>query len=67
MDLLVATPGRLIQLMNSKHIDLSHVKYFIIDEADRMLDIGFVPQLQEIEDSLPQERETAMFSATFPE
>ena len=45
VDVMVATPGRLIALSNSRHVDLSHVKYFIVDEADRMLDMGFFPQL----------------------
>ncbi|MCB1981299.1 MAG: DEAD/DEAH box helicase, partial [Rhodoferax sp.] len=64
-DVLVATPGRLIDLMQQRHVDLSEVEVFVLDEADRMLDIGFLPDLQRILSFLPKQRQTLLFSATF--
>jgi ATP-dependent RNA helicase RhlE len=49
----VATPGRLIQFINENHVALHNVKYFILDEADRMLDMGFMPDVQKIVEKLP--------------
>lgn len=65
MDILVATPGRLLDHVQNRTVDLSHVQIFILDEADRMLDMGFMPDLRRIIELLPVERQTMMFSATF--
>lgn len=66
VDVLVATPGRLLDLMNQKYVDLSHVKMFVLDEADRMLDMGFSPDVKKIMAKLPEIRQTLLFSATIP-
>ncbi len=66
-DIAICTPGRLLSLMNIYHIDFSGVKYFILDEADRMLDMGFYDDIMAIVRQLPKERQTIMFSATMPE
>lgn len=66
IDILIATPGRLLDLMNQKIVDLSHVSYFVLDEADRMLDMGFIHDVHKIVDTLPQKRQTLLFSATMP-
>ncbi len=63
-ELLVATPGRLLDLMNQKLIDLSHVVHFVLDEADRMLDMGFVHDVRRIVQTIPVARHTLFFSAT---
>ena len=65
-DILVATPGRLIQHLTLGYLDLSQVEFLILDEADRMLDMGFLPDLQRIINHLPEDRQTLMFSATMP-
>ncbi|MDR0982171.1 MAG: DEAD/DEAH box helicase [Culturomica sp.] len=65
-DIIIATPGRLITLLDMHDIDLSGVHYFILDEADRMLDMGFHDDIMKIVNKLPQERQTIMFSATMP-
>ena len=65
-DIVIATPGRLLSLMNIYNIDFSGVKYFIIDEADRMLDMGFYDDIMAVVNRLPKERQTIMFSATMP-
>lgn len=65
-DVVIATPGRLIAHLQLGGIDLSKVKYFILDEADRMLDMGFFDDIMQIVKHLPQERQTLMFSATMP-
>jgi len=65
-DVVIATPGRLISHLNLSEIDLSHVRYFILDEADRMLDMGFFDDIMLIVNRLPKERQTIMFSATMP-
>ena len=65
-DLLVATPGRLLDLMEHGHVTLEHVKVFVLDEADRMLDMGFWPSVRRIVSELPRERQTLLFSATIP-
>ncbi len=67
VDILVATPGRLIDLMNQGHISLNSIKYFVLDEADRMLDFGFLPEIKRILSRLPEKKQTALFSATMPE
>ncbi|MEQ8790936.1 MAG: DEAD/DEAH box helicase [Pirellulaceae bacterium] len=66
VDILVATPGRLLDLMQQRHINLSAVDVLILDEADQMLDMGFLPPLRKIVASVPQNRQTLMFSATMP-
>ena len=65
-DVVIATPGRLIAHLNLGYVDLSKVSYFILDEADRMLDMGFYDDIMQIVKYLPQERQTIMFSATMP-
>lgn len=64
--LVVATPGRLLDLMSQGHIDLSHLEYFVLDEADRMMDMGFLPDLKRIIRCLPDQRQSLFFSATLP-
>lgn len=65
-DVVIATPGRLIAHIANSGIDLSHVGYFILDEADRMLDMGFFDDIMKIVKQIPQQRQTIMFSATLP-
>ncbi|MEP7195734.1 MAG: DEAD/DEAH box helicase [Saprospiraceae bacterium] len=65
-DIIVATPGRLLDLMSQGHIDLRSVKIFVLDEADRMLDMGFVNDVKKIIARLPKQRQTLFFSATMP-
>lgn len=66
VDIIVATPGRLLDQMNVLNIDFSYIQYLILDEADRMLDMGFLPDVTKIIKSLPQKRQTLLFSATLP-
>lgn len=65
-DMLIATPGRLISHLSLNNVDLSRVSFFILDEADRMLDMGFKDDIMQIVKALPKERQTIMFSATMP-
>ena len=65
-DVVIATPGRLLSHLNLGYVDLSHVSYFILDEADRMLDMGFFDDIMQIVKQMPKERQTIMFSATMP-
>ncbi len=65
-DVVIATPGRLLSHMNVYKVDFSAVKYFILDEADRMLDMGFFDDILKIVSQLPKQRQTIMFSATMP-
>jgi ATP-dependent RNA helicase RhlE len=67
VDILVATPGRLIDLMQQKAVRLDHTKRLVLDEADRMLDMGFVRDVMKIVDRLPKHRHTLLFSATMPD
>lgn len=67
IDVLIATPGRLLDLMNQKFINLSNIKRFILDEADRMLDMGFITDVTKIISKLPKNRHTSLFSATIPD
>ncbi len=66
VDIIVATPGRLMDQNKVINIDFSNVDYFILDEADRMLDMGFLPDIRKIISWLPKERQTLLFSATMP-
>jgi ATP-dependent RNA helicase RhlE len=66
IDLVVATPGRLLDLMNQGHITLTSVEFFVLDEADRMLDMGFIRDIKKIVGFLPARRQTLLFSATMP-
>lgn len=66
-DVLIATPGRLISHLSLGNVDLSRVSFFILDEADRMLDMGFSDDIMQIVKYLPKERQTIMFSATMPQ
>lgn len=67
IDILVATPGRLLDLINQGFISLKQVKYFVLDEADRMLDMGMIHDVRKIITYLPKERQTMCFSATMPD
>ena len=66
IDVLVATPGRLLDLMGQRELKLSHVEFFVLDEADRMLDMGFVRDVRKIVATLPAQRQSLLFSATMP-
>jgi ATP-dependent RNA helicase RhlE len=66
VDILIATPGRLLDLMNQGFISLRDVEIFVLDEADRMLDMGFIHDVKRIISSLPQKRQSLFFSATMP-
>ena len=65
LDVLVATPGRLLDLQQQKHVDLSKVEILVLDEADRMLDMGFIHDIKKILRVLPEKRQNLLFSATF--
>lgn len=65
-DVVIATPGRLLSHLSLGYVDLSHVSYFVLDEADRMLDMGFYEDIMQVVKLLPKERQTIMFSATMP-
>jgi len=67
IDILVATPGRMLDLMNQKYINLGHIEMFVLDEADRMLDMGFLHDMKKIIAKLPASRQTLLFSATMPQ
>ncbi len=66
IDVLVATPGRLLDLMNQRHVDISKIQLFVLDEADRMLDMGFVHDVKRVISKLPAKRQSLFFSATMP-
>ena len=66
-DVIIATPGRLISHISLGNVDLSKVSFFILDEADRMLDMGFSDDILQIEKHLPKDRQTILFSATMPQ
>ncbi|MGW7455565.1 DEAD/DEAH box helicase [Streptomyces sp. NPDC054787] len=66
VDVIVGTPGRLLDLAGQKKLDLSHVKALVLDEADEMLDLGFLPDVEKIMGYLPVKRQTMLFSATMP-
>jgi ATP-dependent RNA helicase RhlE len=65
-DILIATPGRLLDLINQKVITLEHIRHFVLDEADRMLDMGFIHDIKRLLPLLPKQRQTLFFSATMP-
>lgn len=67
VDILVATPGRLLDLMEQGYVDLRNVEVFVLDEADNMLDMGFIHDIRKIIPKLPRQRQTLLFSATMPE
>ncbi len=66
IDILVATPGRLLDLMQQGHVNLRDIKFLVLDEADRMLDMGFVHDVKRIISKLPAKKQTLFFSATMP-
>jgi ATP-dependent RNA helicase RhlE len=66
IDILVATPGRLIDLIDQRLVSLAQIEFFVLDEADRMLDMGFIEPIRRIAALLPKERQTMLFSATMP-
>src|SRR4051794_7521493 len=66
VDVVVGTPGRLLDLVNRRALDLSHVKVLVLDEADEMLDLGFLPDVQKLLSKTPETRQTMLFSATMP-
>ncbi|MEM9752597.1 MAG: DEAD/DEAH box helicase [Planctomycetota bacterium] len=66
VDVVIATPGRLMDLMNQGFVDLSAIQTFVLDEADRMLDMGFIHDIKKISAELPKQRQTLFFSATLP-
>ena len=64
VELIIATPGRLLDLMQQRHGDFSHLQFLVLDEADRMLDMGFLPDIRRIIRAMPRKRQTLLFSAT---
>ncbi|MFM7022422.1 MAG: DEAD/DEAH box helicase [Flavobacteriales bacterium] len=66
VDILIATPGRLLDLMNQRWVKLNDINFFVLDEADRMLDMGFINDVKKVISHLPQKRQTLFFSATMP-
>lgn len=66
VDVVVGTPGRLLDLVKQKHLDLSKIGILVLDEADRMLDLGFLPDIERIIERIPARRQTMLFSATMP-
>ncbi|MEV5411660.1 DEAD/DEAH box helicase [Thermopolyspora sp. NPDC052614] len=66
VDVVVGTPGRLLDLVKQKHLDLGQITMLVLDEADRMLDLGFLPDIERIIKLIPAERQTMLFSATMP-
>ena len=66
VDILIATPGRLLDLMNQRYVKLDQIKIFVLDEADRMLDMGFIHDVKKVIAKLPLKRQTLFFSATMP-
>ncbi len=65
-DVVVATPGRLLDILDKKQINLSTIEFFVVDEADKMLDLGFEEELEKILENLPEQRQNLLFSATYP-
>lgn len=67
VDILIATPGRLLDLIDQGYVSLKHIEYFVLDEADRMLDMGFIHDVKKIIAKLPKQRQSLFFSATMPD
>lgn len=67
VDILIATPGRLLDLMDQRYVKLEHLKMFVLDEADRMLDMGFIHDVKKVISRIPAKRQTIFFSATMPQ
>ncbi len=67
VDIVVGTPGRVLDLIGTRELDLSHVTHFVLDEADRMFDMGFIRDIRKIIDRLPKSRQSLLFSATMPD
>ncbi len=67
VDVLIATPGRLLDLISQKYVHLNNLQYFVLDEADRMLDMGFLNDVKKIITKIPQKRQSLFFSATMPD
>jgi len=65
-DIVVATPGRLLDILDKKQINLENLEFFVVDEADKMLDLGFEEELEKILENLPEKRQNLLFSATYP-
>ncbi len=66
VDILVATPGRLLDLIDQRYVHLQHIRYFVLDEADRMLDMGFINDIRKVLTKLPPKKHSLFFSATMP-
>lgn len=66
VDILIATPGRLLDLIKQEHISLANVEIFVLDEADRMLDMGFIHDVKKLVALLPKKKQSLFFSATMP-
>jgi len=66
VDVVVATPGRLNDILEMRRVSLKQVSYLVLDEADRMLDMGFEPQIRKIVKEIPHRRQTLMYTATWP-
>src|SRR5699024_6520602 len=66
VDIVIGTPGRLLDLANRKALDLSHIASLVLDEADEMLDLGFLPDIEALLAKTPSSRQTMLFSATMP-
>ena len=66
VDLIVATPGRFLEIYSHGHVQTKKLKHIVLDEADRMMDMGFMPQIRQIQEVIPSKRQNILFSATFP-
>lgn len=66
IDLIIATPGRFLEIYSKGHIETKKLKHIVLDEADRMMDMGFMPQIRQVQEVIPSKRQNILFSATFP-
>ena len=66
VDLIVTTPGRFLEIYSRGHIETKKIKHIVLDEADRMMDMGFMPQIRQVQEVVPNKRQNILFSATFP-